>query len=126
MIINGLLDTNVLIDVLRNYQPANYWLAQQSQLGISRFIHMELIEGARNKQELKQILAFLRNFATIPVFDDDVIWAQNQLAKYNLSHQVGSLDCLIASSAHRLQLPLYTLNIKDFKPLLGNLAQRPY
>ena len=44
----------------------------------------------------------------------------------SISHNVGSIDCLIASASHRLQLPLYTMNVKHFAPLLGGLAQKPY
>lgn len=36
------------------------------------------------------------------------------------------MDCLIAASAHRLQLPLYTANRKHFDPLLSGLVRQPY
>jgi predicted nucleic acid-binding protein len=46
--------------------------------------------------------------------------------RYELSHGVGMMDCLIASVSYRLQLPLYTHNLKHFAPLLNDLAQKPY
>jgi hypothetical protein len=36
------------------------------------------------------------------------------------------IDCLIAAPSHRLNVPLYTMNLKHFTPLLGALAVRPY
>lgn len=39
---------------------------------------------------------------------------------------LGMDDCLIASVAHRLQVPLYTHNLKDMTPLIGELALKPY
>lgn len=35
-------------------------------------------------------------------------------------------DCLIASVAYRLKVPLYTHNLKDMTPIIGNLAVKPY
>ena len=56
---------------------------------------------------------------------EDLNWAMQQLRQYRLSHNVGILDCLIAAPAHRLQIPLYTRNLKHLEPLLGTLAQQP-
>lgn len=39
---------------------------------------------------------------------------------------VDAFDCLVAALSFRLQLPLYTRNLKYFAPLLGHLAQQPY
>ena len=36
------------------------------------------------------------------------------------------VDLLIAAPSQRLQLPLYTHNLKHLSPLLGTLAQKPY
>ncbi|MEZ4670167.1 MAG: hypothetical protein R3E39_19855 [Anaerolineae bacterium] len=49
-----------------------------------------------------------------------------QLFRLRLSHNVDSFDFLIAALAHRLQLPLYTRNLKHFGPLLGGLAVVAY
>ena len=56
----------------------------------------------------------------------DLDWSMQAQMRYELSHGVGAMDCLIASVSHRLQLPLYTHNLKHFAPLLGTLAQKPY
>jgi predicted nucleic acid-binding protein len=56
----------------------------------------------------------------------DQDWAMEQMERYRLSHGVGVNDCLIASVAYRLQVPLYTHNLKDMTPMLGKLAVKPY
>mgnify|MGYP000428944502 CR=1 FL=1 len=33
---------------------------------------------------------------------------------------------MIVSVAYRMQLPVYTHNLKDMMPLIGNLAVKPY
>ncbi len=44
-----------------------------------------------------------------------------------LSHGAAMNDCLIASVCHRLQVPLYTHNLKDMRILIGaELAVKPY
>ncbi|NWF68509.1 MAG: hypothetical protein HXY40_05435 [Chloroflexi bacterium] len=55
----------------------------------------------------------------------DIDWAADRLADFRLSHGVEIMDCLIAAPCHRLQLPLYTHNLKHLTPLLGALAHKP-
>jgi len=54
------------------------------------------------------------------------VWATEQLIVFNLSHNIDVFDCLIAAVSHRLQIPLYTRNLRHFEPLLGPLARPPY
>lgn len=122
----GLIDTTVVVDLNRGYRPAVDWVAQQTHLGVSRIIYMEMIIGAPNKSRQDSALRLLRQFELVEMANDDIEWATRQLRTYFLSHGVGMNDCLIAAPAHRLQLPLYTQNLKHFAPLLGQLALKPY
>jgi len=50
-----------------------------------------------------------------------------QMLTYRFSYGLKLKDCLIASVAHRLQVPIYTQNVKDFVPILGEtLVIKPY
>jgi predicted nucleic acid-binding protein len=122
----GLLDSAVLIDVLRGYAPAETWLKAQGQLGTTRIVWLEIIEGAPNKIKQRQALQLLRRFTVINLTPQDTQWAVRQLIKFNLNHNVDAFDCLIASVHPRLNIPLYTRNMKHFTPLIGSLAVRPY
>lgn len=56
----------------------------------------------------------------------DQQWAMEQLERLQFSHHISINDCMIASVAHRLQLPLYTHNLKDMIPVLGKFVIKPY
>lgn len=124
---NGLIDSTVLIDILRGYPPAAAWLQSQTALGITPIVWMELIIGAPNKPKQYDALRLLRQFEMIDLVQADMTWAMQQLFTYRLSHNVGILDCLVASVSYRLTLPLYTHNLKHMLPLLGTtLTIKPY
>lgn len=125
--VDALLDTSMLIDLLREHPPAAEWIANEEKIfGITKFAWMEVVTGCRNKRSLLKATRLIERFELIPVATSDVDWALNQLTKYYLSHNPDPFDCLIAATPARLQIPLYTLNLKHFRPLLGELAQKPY
>lgn len=82
--------------------------------------------GVTSKQNMIQTLTFLGGFDVIYLTPYDQYWAQTQIERLRFSHHIDMNDCMVASVAHRLQVPLYTHNLKDMSPLLGNLAIRPY
>ena len=125
---DGFLDTAILVDVLRGYEPALAWSQANAHrtFAVTAITWMEVMAGAENAQKQRRTGHFLSGFSMEYLTRPDLDWAMMQLAIYHLSHGVGILDCLIAAPAHRLQLPLYTRNLKHFTPLLGNLAQQPY
>ncbi len=66
---DGLLDTNIFIDISRRYAPALNWL-QNNQLvfTVSSFTRMELILGSRNKPEQEKIMMMLQSYANNSTF----------------------------------------------------------
>lgn len=84
------------------------------------------MEGANNKANQAQCKHLLGQFDVLYLTPTDQRWAMQQLERFQFSHHIGRNDCLIASVAYRLQLPLYTHNLKDMTPLIGNLAVKPY
>lgn len=125
--VNALLDTSILIDILRLNAHANRWISQQNiQFGVPAVVYLEALQGSSNKQDQAKALKLLSRFEYVEVVADDYHWAIKQVIQFKLSHNVGAMDCLIAASSYRLQIPLYTMNIKHFTPLLGSLAQKPY
>lgn len=89
-------------------------------------VRMELVAGAHNKVEQSRAIQLVAKFQMIYPTQADIDWAMQMQASYTLSHGIGMNDCLIASASQRLQLPLFTTNLKHFAPLLGSLAERPY
>ncbi len=121
-----LLDTNILVDLYRGYEAARTWIATLSAPGITRAAVLEVLEGVEDSQSLRQTLSLLDDFELVELTVSDFDWATRQLTMYRLSHNVDAFDCLIAATSYRLQLPLYTRNLKHYTPLLGALAQEPY
>jgi len=125
--VTGFVDTTVLVDVIRKYLPAVSWLQAQGTLGITPIVWMELVSGAQNKASQLRALKMLARFEMIYLTQADMDWAMQQLLTHSLSHNVEIMDCLIASVSHRLQLPLYTHNLKHIEPILGKpLTVKPY
>jgi predicted nucleic acid-binding protein len=122
----GLLDTSVVVDLLREYQPAKLWLGTQMQLGVTPAVWIEVLEGAPNKRKQQAAVKLLSHFDLIEMNPDDFVWATQALIKYGLSHNVDGYDCLIAAVSYRLNLPLYNRNMKHFAPILASLAVKPY
>jgi predicted nucleic acid-binding protein len=126
--VTGIVETSVIVDLLRNHSPAVSWYQQQTQptLGITPIIWMEVIGGGQNKAERLRAARLLQRFTMLYFTQADLDWAMQQQMVYELSHGVGMMDCLIASISARLQIPLYTHNLKHFMPIIGGLAQKPY
>ena len=126
--VTGIIETSVLIDLLRSHAPAIAWYQGQTQpiLGITPIIWMEVIGGGQNKIERLRAARLLQRFTMTYFSQSDLDWAMQQQMIYELSHGVGMMDCLIASISARMQIPLYTHNLKHFVPVIGSLAQKPY
>lgn len=123
----ALVDTTILVDLLRQHAPAFVWFSGQPRLGVVAIAELELIQGAQNKTAQLQSLKLLSRFDIEYPTQTDMIWAKQQLLNYRLSHNIGFTDCLIASVSYRLGVPIYTHNLKHIVPLLGiGLAIRPY
>lgn len=125
--VDALLDTATIVDLLREYPLAEKWIISQSQtFGVTKFVWMEIVRGCENRKALREATKLLKRFELVDIQVEDVDWALDKLTKYALSHNIDLIDCLIAATAYRLNIPLYTRNLKHFTPLLSQLAQTPY
>ena len=125
--VDALVDTSIVIDLIRGFHDAVYWLeSTNNELGVTYYVWLEIIEVAPDKRKLKDAMEILSDFELVDTKDLDIKWAVEELSRVSLSHNVDAMDALIASTAHRLNIPLYARNLKHFKPLLGDLAQKPY
>ncbi len=112
-----LCDTNVLIEFYKNNSSVvdNLKKIGQSNIALSVVTTAELIYGALNKKELQQILTDLGHLTSLDI-DSDICRIFLQLmTDYSLSHNLTLPDALIAATALHHEIPLYTLNVKDFK-----------
>lgn len=124
--VDALLDTVIVVDLLRGYPAAVEWLSRQGRLGVTTIVWAEILDGAGTKKAQTDALELLRSLERFETLPEDFDRAFDQALPPRLSHGVGMLDALIAAVAARLQLPLYTRNRKHFEILLGSLAREPY
>jgi predicted nucleic acid-binding protein len=111
-----LLDSDIMIDLLRQYPLAVAWLNSlgDEEIILPGFVAMELLQGCNNKAEQNKVEKVLTVFETVwpsPETCDDAL---NIFAYYHLSHSLGLLDALIGQMAVALNLPLHTFNRKHY------------
>lgn len=122
-----LCDTNILIEFYKNNLRIVEELQKigQSQLTISVITQAELYYGALNKVELSKIKRHLALLQALPV--DTTVSAKfiELMEEYSLSHKLAIPDALIAATAIIHDVPLYTLNLRDFRFIKGLTLYQP-
>jgi len=123
-----LLDTDVMIDILRGHPPAVAWLGTvpTEVVALPGYVAMELIQGCRDQQEQRELLIELQRYT--------VLWPQPEVCdraldlytRFYLSHGLGLLDSRIGQLALALGLPLYTFNEKHYRAIPGLQLSQPY
>ena len=110
-----LLDTNVLIEILKGNQSTLEIVESLPYTAISSITVMELYYGALNKAELKQLEKFVALFKIVHLNEQISINSENLIKTYAKSHTLDIPDSLIASTALVQGYKLFTYNIKDFR-----------
>ena len=119
----GIVDTTVILHYFRKNTEARAWVDSQSrQLSVTSTTWLEVMEGVSSKNAQAYCKSILDKFEMLYLTTAD----QQRLEQFQFSHHIGMDDCMIASVAYRLGLPLYTHNLKDMTPLIGKLATKPY
>ena len=123
-----LIDTSIVVDILRGHSPAKDWVDTLPEEG--RFVSVvtaaELVAGCRNQAEQRRVEREIALYTTVWL-DETVSQAALELyKKFHLSHGAAFLDCLIAATAINNGLRLATLNLTHFVPFPDIHAERPY
>ncbi len=122
-----LLDTDILVDVLRRYPPAIAWLnSRTDQVAVPGYVAMELFQGCRNKSEQERVQRVLRDFVVLWPLPDACSQALSIFADASLSHNLGILDALIGQLAVSLNLALHTFNEKHYAAIPNLKTTQPY
>lgn len=120
-----LFDTTVLVDVARHNELAVRLLSQTPNITISAVSAWELIQGARDKQELREIETFLSSVNVIEVDEHISRKSRGLLTSYVLSHGLHILDAMIAATALVRRCTLVTDNVRDFSFISGLAVVKP-
>jgi predicted nucleic acid-binding protein len=122
------VDTDILIDAGRGAEEAVGFLQNTQQnvtLAVSAVTQMELLVGARNKSELREIERFLAQFYVVKLSEAITDKALALLRTYRLSHGLLIPDALIAATAITMNEPLASKNQRDYR-FITELKQHRY
>lgn len=112
-----LCDTNILIE----YYKANENILQSlrqigvNNIAVSVIVEAELFYGAKDKRELNLIKRHLSLCYCYPIDERVSLLFSELMQQYALSHRASIPDMLIAATAIIYDVPLFTLNLKDFQ-----------
>jgi len=116
-----LVDTDVLIWNLRGNRAAAQRLDDAPGFWLSAVTYMELVQGMRNKQELRQLRQALIYWqASIRHLEEGISSrAMFLVESYALSHNMQMADALIAATAMEAGVPLLTANDRYYRHIDG-------
>ncbi len=112
-----LFDTDVIIWCLRGSHKAATAIDRADSLQLSAISYMELLKGARNKNDLRLIRAFIHDlqFSLLPISENISHRAIIYMEEYALGSGLDLADALIAATSTEHNLHLCTGNHKHYK-----------
>ena len=122
-----LIDTDVLIWFLRGRSSAREALAQCRPVELSAVTYMELVQGVRDKSELRMLRRTIRlnGWRILPLTEDISHRAVMYVEGYALSNGLRVADALIAASAVQTGATLMTANSRHYK-CIPDIELEPY
>ena len=123
------VDTDILVDVLRKYSPALQWLASledEEEIAFPGFVAMELISGCQNKAQQYRVEKHISNYTILWPSPSACNQALHTFTQYHLSHGIGLLDSLVGHTVVETNLPLHTFNKKHYAPIQNLTTIQPY
>ena len=112
-----LADTTVVVEMLRGNSAAKRFL--ESRPEVSLVTAAELIQGARNREDLRVVERTLELLPQAGIDGKAAVKAVELLKKYHLSQGLLFLDALVAAAAIIRKRILVTANVKDFRFIEG-------
>ena len=117
MIYDKLLDTDVLIWYLKGNQNAYDLIHSIGEFAISAVTYIELVQGMRNKDELRALKRALKQWRVKTIYMSEEISALAlfYVEEYFLSHSMQLADALIGATCATYGMILYTANDKHYR-----------
>lgn len=111
------VDSDVLIWYMKGNNNAKNALDEIGVYAISSVVYMEIIQGVRNKAELKSIKQFFeaKHTKILPINPEITSRAIYFMETYSSSHGLRMADALIASTADNANDTLLTANIAHYQ-----------
>jgi hypothetical protein len=95
-----LVDTDVLVDILRGHTPAVEWFSGLTELpSVPGLVVMELIQDSETKDRMDRALKLVAPLSVVWPSRADCHRALTNFRESHLAHSLGLLDALIAACA---------------------------
>ena len=122
-----LIDTDVLIWLLRGRASARKLLNGIDEVTLSAVTYMELVQGMRNKEEFRLLRQTIhqQDWFVLPIDENISQRATVFIENYALSHGLQLADALIAASAVESGATLISANTKHYK-VIPDIDLRTY
>lgn len=116
-----MVDTDVLIWYFRGNQKARKIIHELTDISISAVVYMELLQGMRNKNELRYFKRFIldKEISCVNLSGEITSRSIYFLEEYTLSHGLRMPDALIAATADIHAEDLLTANDMHYKMIPG-------
>jgi predicted nucleic acid-binding protein len=116
-----LIDSDVIIEALRGKESADRVLSAASPFMVSVITYMELLQGVRNKEEMKMLRASMAHWQAKVLYLNESICAKAVLLmeRHCLGAALSLQDALIAATALEHGLPLVSGNEKHYRMIEG-------
>lgn len=125
-----LLDTTVLVDVIRREEAALDYTDStrkaEGSLRLSIVTKMELIIGCRDKAEVQKTEKPLADYDVLDVTPLIARKAYELIVRFSKSHGMAIPDALIAATAMVENAVLVTSNVRHFSMVDGLRLEKPY
>lgn len=114
-----IFDTDVIVWALRGNKRATTAIDRAETLEISVVSYMELLHGARDKNDLRLTKAYLADlgFQIMPLSENIGHRASIYMEEYGLKSNLGVPDALIAATAVENDTVLCSGNAKDYRDI---------
>lgn len=114
-----IFDTDILIWVQRGNSSAADLIESSRERSLSIYSCMELLQGAKNKQQLSHTMDFISSFGflVLPLTETIGHRALIYLEEHTLSHGLRTGDAIIAATAVENNMMLVSSNNRHFKPI---------
>ena len=116
-----IIDTCVLIELLRGNKTTieKLYEYEQKDIFVTPVVVAELYRGARDKNEFGRCRNLIRKFSVLSINEDVIGIFDSIFENYSISHRPTIPDMLIAATSVSYNIPLFTLNMKDFRFIPG-------
>ena len=125
-----LLDTTVLVDVIRKEEAALDYIDStrkaEGSLRLSIVTKMELIIGCRDKAEVQKTEKLLADYEILDVTPLISRKAYELIVRFSKSYGMAIPDALIAATALVENAVLVTSNVRHFSMIDGLRLEKPY